>query len=180
MRHQLHFGLFALALASVAQANAQDGPRREQRPAVEIAAYRGPQRTQRVHPSVTYGSRSAYLDSQRDLAEIVSIAQRWERATARNDWRAQALVDRELDAWLVREIREPDRQPYDQVHERRICALRDELALLERQAHRRHGHRGYRARKTQIFHELIGLSERQAAAAYAGVHPSIRISLARR
>ena len=174
MRHLLHFGLFALTLTAVTQAGAQDTRHGGARLAIEVAAYRGPRRAQPVRPSVRYDRHNASLDAHRDLAEIVSIARRWERATAHHDRQAELIADRQLDAWLEREIRESIRRPYAHQHGASVRALSNELALLEQRAHRGRGHRGYHARKMRILDQLVELSRRQVRLAYAGA--SLRVS----
>jgi len=180
MRHLLHLGLFALVLTAATQADAQGRQHGDRRTVIAIAPSGVPSRAQPVHTVSRYASRQAYLDPQRDLIEIRSIAQRWERASARNDRRAQSIADCQLEAWLDREIRESIRQPDDYGHVRHLRALSNELAVLERRPHHGRGHRGYYAEKTRILDELVAMSERQVQRAQAGVHPWIRLSFSRR
>jgi hypothetical protein len=179
MRHLFHFGLFALVLAAATQADAQDRWHGDRRTPFEIASTGGPHHGPPVRGHDRYDSRQAHYDPPRDLAEIVSIARRWERATARHDRRAQSIADRQLDLWLEREIRESIREPYNYLHGRRVRALSNELLLLEQRGYRGRGHRGYYVQKIRILDELVELSERQVQRAQAAVHPAIRISLAR-
>ena len=81
---------------------------------------------------------SGYFDQRQDLEQIVRIAERWEQATANRDRHAQSKVDRRLDAWLEREIRESIREPHNHRYTRRVRALSDELAMLERAVARGH------------------------------------------
>ncbi len=182
MRHLLHLGLFALVLTAATQADAQGRQHGDRRTVIAIAPSGVPSRAQPVHgfSRYRYASRKAYLDPQRDLIEIRSIAQRWERASARNDRRAQSIADRQLDAWLDREIRESIRQPDEYRHVQHLRALSNELAVLERRPHHGRGHRGYYAEKTRILDELVAMSERQVQRARASVHPWIRMSFSRR
>lgn len=180
MRHLFHFGLFALVLIAATQADAQDRWHGDRRTAFEIASTGGPHHHQPVRGHVRYDSRQSYYDPQRDLAEIVSIAQRWEWATARHDRRAQSIADRQLDLWLECEIRESIRERYNYLHGQRVRALSNELALLEQRGYRGRGHRGYYVQKIQILDELVELSERQVQRARAGAHPAIRMSFAHR
>jgi hypothetical protein len=200
MRQQLHFGLFALALTVVTQADAQDRHHSNRPTTVVVARGGGPQlvRAALVDP------RRDYQNQQQDLSQIIAISRQWERATARRDLRAQSVADRRLDAWLEREIRESIREPYNDRYAYRLTVLRDELAFLERQAsrgrghdayyERKHGHghdahhevkrghgsRVYYVEKAQIFDELIDLSERQLQRAQARIRYPIRTSLAYR
>jgi hypothetical protein len=148
----------------------------------------------------TYDVRRAYFDQRQDLEEIVGIAERWERATASRDRHAQSKVDRRLDAWLEREIRESIREPHNHGYTQRVRLLSDELAMLERRKPHGHGyhdrgyngrghhgkgnhdrgHRGYYGKKSRILDELVALSERQVYRARAGVHYSVQRSFAYR
>ena len=219
MRYLLHFGIFGLALATVAQADAQGERRRGDRhTTVVIAAERGPRVVRPVRVGVephraiydsrrtvqrpvrpTYDARRAYFAQREDLEQIVRIADRWERATANRDRDAQSKVDRRLDAWLEREIRESIREPQNHRYTQRVRLLSRELAMLERRTPRGHGHYGhgnsgrghgkygqgkhgrdYHGEKGRIFNELVALSERQVRHAQAGVRYPLELSLARR
>jgi hypothetical protein len=142
-----------------------------------------------------YDTRRAYFDQRQDLEQIVRIAERWEHATANRDRHAQSKVDRRLDAWLEREIRESVREPHNYRYAQRVRVLSDELAMLERRGHQGRGHnghgyksrgyyggvdRGYFAKKARILNELIELSERQVHRAQASVRHPFRLSFAYR
>jgi len=219
MRHLLHFGIFGLALAAVTQADAQDRRHSDRHTTVVIAAHGGPRVVRPVRASVpppraiydsrrtiqrpsrpTYDVRRAYFDERQDLEQIVRIAERWEQATASRDRHAQAKVDRRLDAWLEREIRESIREPHNYRYTQRVRLLSGELAMLERRKPHGHGyygpshhgrgyhgrgsdgrgHRSYYGKKARILDELVALSERQVYRARAGVHYSVQRSFAYR
>ena len=200
MRQLLHFGLFALALTVVTEADAQDRQHTNRPTTVVVARGGGPQlvRAALVDPGRDYHNQ------RQDLAQIVAISNQWERATANRDWYTQSVADRRLNAWLEREIRESSRELYNDRYAYRLTVLRHELALLERQASYGRGHgadykqkrgrghgahheakRGhgppvYYVEKAQIFDELIGLSERQLQRAQARVRYPIQMSFAYR
>jgi len=200
MRQLLHFGLFALALTVVTQADAQDRHHSNRPTTVVVARGGGPQL---VRAALVDPDRDFYRQRQ-DLAQIVAISDQWERGIANRDRYTQSVADRRLDAWLEREIRESVREPYNDRYAYRLTVLRDELALLERQASRGRGHdacyegkhgrghdahheakrghgsRVYYVEKAQIFDELIDLSERQLQRAQARIRYPIRTSLAYR
>jgi len=209
MRYLLHFGLFAVALTAVTQADAQDRRLRDRQTTVVIATGHGPRVLRPVRASVeppravydsrrtvykssrpAYDTRRAYFDQRQDLAQIVRIADRWEQATANRDRHAQWNVDRRLDAWLEREIRESIAEPHNHHYTQRVRVLSDELARLERRGHqgrghKGHGHRGqgnggYYGKKARILNELVELSEWQVYRARAGVRYPIQMSFARR
>jgi hypothetical protein len=214
MRNLLHFGLFALALTAVTQADAQDRRHGDRHTTVVIAPGGGPRVVQPVRASfdppravydsrrtihkpshAAYDTRRAYFDQRQDLEQIVRIAERWEHATANRDRHAQSKVDRRLDAWLEREIRESVREPHNYRYAQRVRVLSDELAMLERRGHQGRGHnghgyksrgyyrgvdRGYFAKKARILNELIELSERQVHRAQASVRHPFRLSFAYR
>ena len=214
MRHLLHFGLFVFALTVVTQADAQDHRRGSRQTTVVIASGSGPRYVQPVRASfdppravynsrrtfpessrVTHYARRAYFDQQQDLQQIVTIANRWERATASGDRHAQWKVDQRLDAWLAREIRESSREHHSHRYAQRVRLLSDELASLERRtydgrghgghAHQGRGHggrgrHGYYTKKARILEELVGLSERQLERARANIGYPLRPSFAYR
>ena len=214
MRHLLHFGLFVFALTVVTQADAQDHRRGSRQTTVVIAPGGGPRYVQPVRASfdppravydsrrafpensrATYYARRAYFDQQQDLQQIVTIANRWERATASGDRHAQWKVDQRLDAWLAREIRESSREHHNHRYAQRVRLLSDELASLERRtydgrghgghAHQGRGHggrgrHGYYTKKARILEELVGLSERQLERARANIGYPLRPSFAYR
>jgi hypothetical protein len=214
MRHLLHFGIFVLALAAVTQADAQDRRRGDRHTTVVIAAGGGPRVVRPVRAGVqppralydsrrtihrssrpTYDVHRAYFDQRQDLEQIVRIAERWEQATANRDRHAEWKVDRRLDAWLERELRESIREPNSHRYTQRVRALSDELAMLEwrgrqgrgyqeRSHHGRgyqgHGYRGYYGKKSKILDELVQLSERQVYRARADVRQPFRMSFAYR
>lgn len=216
MRHLLHFGLFVLALAAVTRADAQDRRRGDRQVTVVVDSRTGsrlvraraePQRavydSRRViyAPSrPVYDARRAYFDQRTDLEQIVRISERWEQASARRDRHAEANVDRRLDAWLEREIRESIAEPYNRRYTQRVRQLSGELATLERRGHYGRGHYGrghhgrgryghgqpakahggYYGKKARILHELVALSERQVQRARAGIRQPFPMSLAHR
>jgi hypothetical protein len=219
MRYLLHFGLFAVALTAVTQADAQDRRVRDRQTTVVIATGGGPRVVRPVRASVepsravydsrrtvykssrpAYDARRAYFDQREDLEQIVRIAERWEQATANRDRHAQWKVDRRLDAWLEREIRESVREPHNYRHAQRVRVLSDELAMLERRGHQGRGHNGhgyksrghygngshgrghggYYGKKARILNELVELSERQVQRARAGVRYPFQMSFAYR
>jgi hypothetical protein len=208
MRYLLHFGLFVVALTAVTQADAQDRRRVDRRTTVVIAPDVRPRVVRPVRASVArpraiydarrvvyepsrpvYDTRRAYFDQRQDLEQIVQIAEGWEQATANRSPHAQWKVDRRLDAWLEREIRESIREPSNHRYTERVRILSDELAMLERRRHngrghyegghqerghhgharRGHGQRGYYGDKARILDELVALSEQQVHRARAGV-----------
>jgi hypothetical protein len=214
MRNLLYFGLFALALTVVGEASADDY--RDYRRGKKVIVARGdapsrvlpvrtsfdPSRTvydqrRTFHhtPQAAHFARRAYADQQEDLAQIVRISERWQRATATRNPDAQWKVNRRLDAWLEREIRESMREPGNQRYTHRIRLLRNELASLERTRLYRRGHQGrgrgargyhsraygsYFAKKASILDELVWLSERQVQIAEVRVRAPYRLSFARR
>ena len=178
MRHLLHFGLFVVALTAVTQADAQDRRRGDRQTTVVIATGAGSRAVRPVRASVeppraiydsrrtvytssrpAYDARRAYFDQRQDLEQIVRITERWEQATARRDRHAQSKVDRRLDAWLEREIRESVREPHNHRYTQRVRVLSDELAMLER-----HGRKGTRP------HTGTGI-ERTAHGTASGTRP---------
>ncbi|MBW2379608.1 MAG: hypothetical protein JRG70_08670 [Deltaproteobacteria bacterium] len=209
MRHLLHFGIFVLALAAVTQADAQDRRRGDRHATVVIAAGGGPRMVRPVYDSrrsmdrpsrAVYDAQRAYFDQRQDLEQIVRIAERWEHAVASRDRHAQWKIDRRLDAWLEREIRESIREPHHHRYTQRMRLLSDELARLERKKKHGHGydgrgydgrgyerrgyegrgHRGYYRNKARILDELVMLSERQVQHARANVRYPFRLSFAHR
>lgn len=214
MRNLLHFGLFALALTVVGQASADDDRDYRRGKKVVVTYDDAPRRVAPVRtrfepsravydqrrtfhpaPKVTHFARRAYFDQQEDLEQIVRISKRWERAIATRNPDAQWKVNRRLDAWLEREIRESMREPGNQRHAHRIRLLRNELASLERTRFYRRGHQGrgrgargyqgrahesYFASKANILDELVWLSERQVRIAEVRVRAPSRLSFARR
>lgn len=215
MRYLLHIGLFALALAAVTQADAQDRRRGDRETTVVIAAGSGPhvvrpvrasfdppravydqRRTIHNPPKAMHVPRRAYSEQREDLEQIVRIRQRWERATAERNRDARWKVNRRLDAWLEREVRESIREPHNQRYTQRVRVLSNELVKLERgryyergyrghgdrgdRGHRSHSPRSYHERKAAILNELVRLSERQVRRAEANLHYRYRYSLARR
>jgi hypothetical protein len=191
-----------LALTAVTQADAQDRRRGERHTTVVIAPRGAHHFVQPARASVRYDSRRAYFDQRQDLEQIVRIAERWDRASANGDRHAQWKVDRRLDAWLEREIRESVRHPHNHRYTQRLRLLSDELAMLEQQkrhgrgyrgrgyGYRGHGydgrgyeargHRGYYGKKARILDELVMLSERQVQRAQANVPYAFRLSFAHR
>jgi len=214
MRHLLHFGLFVVALTAVTQADAQDRRRGDRETTVVIATGAGSRAVRPVRARVepqraiydsrrtvytssrpAYDARRAYFDQRQDLEQIVRITGRWEEATARRDRHAQSMVDRRLDAWLEREIRESVREPHNHGYTRRVRVLSDELAMLERHGrkgnghnghngrghgHQARGHAGYYGKKARILNELVELSERQVHRARANVRYPYQMSFAHR
>ena len=126
--------------------------------------------------------RRAYFDQRQDLEQIIRIAERWEQATANRDRHAQWKVDRRLDAWLAREIRESIREPQNHHYTRRVRLLGDELAMLKRRKSRHHGrgHHGYYGKKARILDELVQLSQRQVHRAEDSMRYPFRLSFAYR
>jgi len=162
MRYLLHFGLFAVALTAVTQADAQDRRVRDRQTTVVIATGGGPRVVRPVRATVeppravydsrrtvykssrpAYDTRRAYFDQRQDLEQIVRIAERWEQATANGDRHAQLNADRRLDAWLEREIRESIAEPHNHRYTQRVRVLSDELAMLEWRGHQGRGHNGH-------------------------------------
>ena len=224
MRHLLHFGLFVLALTAVTQADAQDRRLRDRQTTVVIATGSGSRLAGPVRATVepqravydsrrtvyrssrpVYDMRRAYFDQRQDLEQIVRISERWEQATANRNLDAQSKVDRRLDAWLDREIRESVAEPHNHRYTQQVRALSDELAMLERRGHKgrgyngrghqgrgnqgnghhgngryERGHGGYYGKKARILDELVELSERQVHRARAGVRYPFQMSLAYR
>jgi hypothetical protein len=151
-----------LALTAVTQADAQERRHGDRHTTVVIAPGGGPRVVQPVRASfdppravydsrrtihkpshTAYDTRRAYFDQREDLEQIVRIAERWEHATANRDRHAQSKVDRRLDAWLEREIRESVREPHNYRHTQRVRVLSDELATLERRDHQGRGYNGH-------------------------------------
>jgi hypothetical protein len=152
-----------------------------------------------------YDARRAYFDQRQDLEQIVQIAERWDQAIANRNPHAQRNVDRRLDAWLEREIRESVAEPHNHRYTQQVRALSDELAMLEWRGHKgrgyngrghqgrghhgnghhgnghyERGHGGYYGKKARILDELVELSERQVHRARAGVRYPFQMSLAYR
>jgi len=216
MRYLFHFGLFAMGLTLVTPAGAQERRHRDRHTTVVSGLEAGsrvvrPVRASFEPPRAVYDSRRAihtsstakhdarraYFDERQDLEQITRIAERWEQATANRDRHAQSRVDRRLDAWLEREIRESIREPRNQRYTHRVRALSDELAMLERRKHDGHhygnrghhygnrgyqgrGHRGFAAKKSRILYELVQLSEQQARRAGVNARHPFRLSFAYR
>ncbi|MGB3049733.1 MAG: hypothetical protein WBB42_01955 [Polyangiales bacterium] len=214
MRYLLHIGLFALALTAVTQADAQNRRHANRQTTVVIAPRGGPYAVQPVRasfdppravydqrrtihhiPKTTHLARRAYFDEREDLEQIVRISERWERATAERNSDAQWKVNRRLDAWLEREIRESPHDPRNQRYTQRVRLLRYELVSLERsrnrgyvhngrghngRGHNARSHGGYFTKKASILNELVRLSERQVQLAEARLHAPYRLSVAYR
>jgi hypothetical protein len=209
MRYLLHIGLFALALTVVTQASADDdrdyrrgkkvivtydeAPRdaRPVRTSLEPSgAVYDQRRTFHHTPNATHFARRAYFDQREDFEQIVRISERWEQATAHRNADAQWKVNRRLDAWLEREIRESVREPGNQRYAYRVRLLRNELVSLERsrprgrghyaRGHHGRAHGGYFAKKASILNELVQLSEGQVQRAEANLRYRHRLSFARR
>lgn len=211
MRYLLHIGLFALALSSVAQASADDDSDYRRGKKVVVAYETGPRQVRPVRashaparviydqrrtftrtPKTMHVARRAYFDQRKDLEQIVKISERWDQATANRNREAQWKVNRRLDAWLEREIRESVREPRSRHYTERVRGLSHELAKLERRRHYSRGYqgRGYQGRghyarnyhqeKASILNELIQLSERQLQRAEANLHYPNRPSFAYR
>ncbi len=214
MRYLLHFGMLVLAFGAVSRADAQEHRRGERRATVVVTSGGGSRVTRLAYtpaeprravydsrrvvhrPSrAAYDARRVYVDQRQDLAQIVQIAQRWEEASAKRDRYLQAKVDRRIDAWLEREIRESVREPRNHRHADRLRLLSNELAKLDRKRSRGYsqhgrghhgygnagrGHRGDSQRKAEILNELVWLSERQVQRARASMQTPFRLSFARR
>ncbi|MBT8452187.1 MAG: hypothetical protein KJO40_09505 [Deltaproteobacteria bacterium] len=214
MRNLLYFGLFALALTVVGEARADDHRDYRRGKKVIVTYDDAPRRVAPVRtgfepsratfdqrrtfhptPQVTQFARRAYFEQRKDLEQIVRISERWERAVATRNPDAQWKVNRRLDAWLEREIRESMREPRNQRYTHRIRLLRNELVSLERTRLYRRGHQGrgrgvrgyhgrahggYFATKASILDQLISLSERQVQIAEVRVRAPYRLSFARR
>jgi len=206
MRYLLHIGLFALALSSVAQASADDDSEYRRGKKVVVAYETGPRQVRPVRashapahviydqrrtftraPKAMHVARRAYFDEREDLERIVKISERWEQATANRNREAQWKVNRRLDAWLEREIRESVREPRGRQYAERVRGLSHELAKLERRRHYSRGYQGrghyartYYQQKASILNELIRLSERQLQRAEANLHNPNRPSFAYR
>lgn len=220
MRNLLHFGLFALALATVTPASADDDSDYRLGKKVIVRYNDGPRQVRAVRatfdpPRAVYDqrrtfhntagsmhvARQEYFDQRKDLEQILRISERWERAIAARNPDAQWKVNRRLDAWLDREIRESRSQRYSQ----KLRLLGNELAALERNRYRTRGYheRGYKGRghyergyngrghyarsqrsyheqKAVILAELIRLSERQVERAAVNLRYPYRLSFARR
>ena len=190
MRHLLHFGIFVLALGAVTQADAQDRRR---------SVYDS-RRTIQQPSKAAYDARRRHFDQRQDLEQIVRIADRWEQAAANRDRHAQWKVDRRLDAWLEREIRESIHEPHHHRYTQRVRLLRHQLARLEQKkqhghgyqsrgyhghgyhsrGHEGRGHGGYYRKKARILDELVMLSERQVQRAQANLPYPFRLSFAHR
>ena len=224
MRNLLHIGLFALALTTVTQASADDDSDYRRGKKVIVTYDDGPRQVRPVRasfdpPRAVYDQRRTfhnprnamhvarqdYFDQREDLEQIVRISQRWERATATRNADAQWKVNRRLDAWLEREIRESVREPHSQRYSQKLRMLSNELAVLERDRYRTRGYherghkgrghyergyngrghyarnlRSYYERKAVILDELVRLSERQVQRASANLRYPYRLSFARR
>jgi len=219
MRNLLHFGLFALALTTVTQASADDDSDYRRGKKVIVTYDDGPRQVRPVRASfdsrravydqrrtfnnprnATRVARQDYFDQREDLEQIVRISESWQRATSKRNTDVQWKVNRRLDAWLEREIRESVREPHGQRYQQRLRSLRDALARLERSRYRGHGYRGqgyrghgnrghgyrghrqggYLAKKAVILDELVRLSERQVQRAEANLRYPYRLSFARR
>lgn len=141
-------------------------------------------------------ARENLHDQERDLEQIVRIANRWDQANANNNPYALRKIERRLDDWMEREIIESRHDPRDRSYVDRLRKLRRELAANEGwyghgRGHARgygHGHaRGYgrgwrrnQAYKASILNELVQLSERQVYRAQARVRHPVRFSFAYR
>jgi hypothetical protein len=224
MRNLLHFGLFALALATVTQASADDDSDYRRGKKVVVRYDDGPRQVRAVRatfdpPRAVYDQRRTfhhtagsmnvarqdYIDERKDLEQILRISERWDQATAAQNLDAQSKVNRRLDAWLDREIRESIDEPRSQRYSQELRMLGNELAALERNRYRTRGYhksgykgrgyyergykgrghyargqRSYHERKAVILDELIRLSKRQVERAAASVRYPHRLSFARR
>jgi len=191
MRHLLHFGLFVFFLTAATRADAQDRRRVYPQTRVTVVSTDG---LRAAHPG------RAYFEERQDLEEITRIARGWYRAAANGNRRAELALDRRLDAWLDREIRESIRTPRDHRYAMQIRVLGQQLATLERRPYHAYGHGhghghshgqvshrenhrslgGYYERKAMIIDELVELSEQRVRNAYAAIHRPIRMSFAQR
>jgi hypothetical protein len=133
-------------------------------------------------------ARENLYDQERDLEQIVRIANRWEQASANNNPYALRKIERRLDDWMEREIIESRHDPRDRSYVHRLQKLRRELAANEGWYGHGRGHaRGYgrgwrrnQAYKASILNELVELSERQVYRARARVRHPVRFSFAYR
>lgn len=224
MRTLIHFGLFAFALTAVTQARADDDRDRRRHRQVMVSYEDAPRQVRTVRaihdppravydsrrvvhpaphrsPEVMRAARRDYFDQREDLEQIARITERWHRATANRNRDAQWNVNRRLDAWLDREIRESVRERKQHGHAQRLSTLRHELQTLERRwsidqryysrgrysrgyySRGRYGRgqhassqRAYFARKAEILDTLVKLSERQLVRAEARLNRSNRVS----
>lgn len=201
MRALFHFGLFALALAAVSPASADDHRRQDRRTTVVVApvthrapvrrvsvpAYPAPsrydwERARREEQRRQIAARRALYEQQRDHDEIVRIRNRWQEATYQGNPVAQRNAERRAHEWIDREIAE-SRHSYDRGHYvNRLHALRRELRVSHAwppSRGRGHGFRAY-ARKVEIFDELVMLSAREVHRALAEVRGGTHQVFARR
>ena len=229
MRTLIHFGLFAFALTAVTRASADDDRDQRRHRQVVVSYDDAPRQVRTVRaahdppravydsrrvvyqaphrsPKAMHAARRDYFDQREDLEQITRIAERWDRATANRNGDAQWKVNRRLDAWLDREIRESVRGPKQQRHAQRVRFLSEELNRIERRwsversSHSRnrysrgyysrgyysrghygrgqyaHRQRAYFTRKAEILDELVRLSERQLVRAEARLRRPERVS----
>lgn len=149
-------------------------------------ALRDPRRAFEHRAHELAAARQNLHDQQRDLEQIVRIANRWDQASASNNPHALRKVERRLDDWIEREIVESRHDPRDQNYVHRLRKLRRELAATERWYGHGRGHgygRGWRrnqAYKASVLSELVELSERQVYRAQARVRHPVQFSFAYR
>jgi len=199
MRALLHFGLFALALTVVGQANADDGRRGKRRTTVVIAPQTNPRTALRVRAPVrpapprydsrrgrsrsharTLEARREVYDAKRDHEEIVRIANRWTQATRHHNPHAKRNAERRAHLWIEREIRESSAKPDNGRYVHRLHALRRELVatpggyVFGRRQHR------LDARKANVLGELVELSRRQVHRAEARARNHVHLAFSYR
>ncbi len=199
MRTLFHFGIFALALAAVSQASADDHRHPERRTTVVVAptVHRAPvrrvsvqtypatsryewERARREEQQRQAAARRALYEQQRDHDQIVRIRARWHEATYQHNPIAQRNAERRAYEWIDREIAE-SRRSYDRgeyIHW--LYALRRELRVSQAWPPGRARGFGVHARKAEIFDELVTLSARELRRAEADVHRAAHLVFARR
>lgn len=172
----IKIALFALALTAVNQADAQDGRRGRRSTTVVVAprAVRTAPVQRDRHPGFHHGSgayrvpsrsavaaRRELFDERRDHAAVVDLAARWRNAAVRRNPHAQRQLERQLTAWIHREIFESSRMGHDMRYAHRLRVLRRDLAAPHRgrgYAAGRHRSETYKAR---VIREIVVLSGRQ-------------------
>ena len=221
----LHFSLFALALTAVTQARADDDGDYRRGKKVVVAYEHGTRRARPARatpdpPRFVYDSRRAshergkashaarrdFFDQQENLTQITRITNRWHEAAANRNGHVQWKVNRRIDAWLDREIRESANQPWNGRYSEKLRALSYELDVIERRYDRQRLHaanewygRGYRGRgyhpvgyrgrsrhravereyfeqKAALLDRLVQVSERQLRRAQARLHRPHRVT----
>ena len=171
MRYLLHLGLVAGVLVVAAVVEAQPSRPADRDRAVFVAGHGHPRyhevRRVRYVPPPTgrwqpaRGDNRRLARERRNLEQILDISYAWRRATAARDPYAQSMVNRRLETWIDRELRQAWRDPNDRAYGRRVREIGIELDSLSWRFSRGRARRHHYVRQSRLLDELVALSELQ-------------------